>query len=249
MAATPGRRREAWGHQRRNQLLTHRNRPQQGPPIRAPSGAPPRVQGPCRAASGARAALRDGRVAPARGRRAPVSRRRAVPLGPLRARGRRAVAAARRRLTRIGPTRYGGSTRRVGRSRAFNVWAAAARRRSPRQGPLPPRAEALGSHSPVLQAAIPCHICCHILEILWHRRVLETFLAFLFPLWIFLLLLSFRFPLLPELVWRGTRRHATRICFPDFEFTFQQLNMKVPFSLLLDMLLQQIKKAVGLFVS
>jgi len=62
-------------------------------------------------------------------------------------------------------------------------------------------------------------------------------------------LLFFRFPLLPELVWRGTRRHATRICFPDFEFTFQQLNMKVPFSLLLDMLLQQIKKAVGLFVS
>ena len=165
LAATPGRRREAWGHQRRNQLLTHRNRPQQGPPIRAPSGAPPRVQGPCRAASGARAALRNGRVAPARGSRAPVSRRRAVPPGPLRARGRRAVAAARRRLTRIGPTRYGGSTRRVGRSRAFNVWAAAARRRSPRQGPLPPRAEALGSHSPVLQAAIPCHICCHILEI------------------------------------------------------------------------------------
>jgi hypothetical protein len=69
------------GHQRRNQLLTHRNRPQQGPPIRAPSRAPPRVQGPCRAASGARAALRDGRVAPARGSRAPVSRRRGSATG------------------------------------------------------------------------------------------------------------------------------------------------------------------------
>jgi hypothetical protein len=31
---------------------------------------------------------------------------------------------------------------------AFNAWAAAARRRSPRQGPLPLRTEALGSHTP-----------------------------------------------------------------------------------------------------
>ena len=56
------------------------------------------------------------------------------------------------------------------------------------------------------------------------------------------------FPLLPKFLWRGPRWHAPRILIPFLELTLQEPDLKVPFPLILDMLLQLVCEAVGFWI-